>query len=130
MFINLHVGERYKRKLLPGDTITNYCYIFPLFSCYKQLQRYNNSKGSKLVKPQNYVVYIIYNHQALSSALASLRCHSPGPSGYKFHRPLDFEVNLYITCQNMSRDMHNNGIIGYKNNPGIIEVKSTIYSIL
>ena len=33
-----------------------------------------------------------YNLQALSSALASLGRYSPGPSGYKFRRPLGFEV--------------------------------------
>ena len=33
--------------------------------------------------------YVIHNLQALSSALG---CHSPGPSGYKFRRPLCFEV--------------------------------------
>ena len=47
---------------------------------------------SKLIKPQNLRVYEIYNPQALSSALASLGRHSPGPSGYKFRRPLGFEV--------------------------------------
>ena len=43
-------------------------------------------------KPQNLRVYITYNPQALSSALASLGCHSTGPLGYQFRRPLGFEV--------------------------------------
>ena len=47
-----------------------------------------------LVKPQNLRVYVIYNPQALSSTLALLGHHSPGPSGYKFRRPLRF--NLYL----------------------------------
>ena len=47
---------------------------------------------SKLVKLQNLRVHVILNPQALSSALALLGHHSTRPSGYKFHRPLGFEV--------------------------------------
>ena len=47
---------------------------------------------SKKVRLQKLKDYEIYNPQALSSTLVSLGCHSPGPSGYKFRRPLAFEV--------------------------------------
>ena len=47
---------------------------------------------SKKVRLQKLGDYEIYNPQALSSALALLGRHSPGPSGYKFHRPVAFEV--------------------------------------
>ena len=47
---------------------------------------------SKKVKLQNLGDYKIYNPQALSSSLALLGCHSPGPSGYKFRRSPAFEV--------------------------------------
>ena len=36
---NLATSER---KCLPHDTTTNFCYLFWLFCCYKQLQRYSN----------------------------------------------------------------------------------------
>ena len=56
-------------SMFPGDDVTTNCeYIFPVFcNLYPQ---------------------------ALSSALALLGCHSSGPSGYKFRRPLGFEVQL------------------------------------
>ena len=47
---------------------------------------------SKKVRLQKLGDYEIYNPWALSSALASLGCHSPKLSSYKFHRPLAFEV--------------------------------------
>ena len=47
---------------------------------------------SKKVRLQNLGDYEIYNPQALSSALTSLRDPSPESSGYKFHRSLAFEV--------------------------------------
>ena len=46
----------------------------------------------KKARLQNPGDYEIYNPQALSSALAFLECHSPGPLGYKFHRSVAFEV--------------------------------------
>ena len=51
-----------------------------------------NKLESKKVRLQNLGDYEIYNPQALSSAVTSLGCHNPGPSGYKFRRPLAFEV--------------------------------------
>ena len=49
-------------------------------------------KDLKMLRLQNTGDYVIYNPQALSSALASLGHHNPGPLGYKFRRPLRFEV--------------------------------------
>ena len=38
-------------------------------------------KGLNWLNLKTYVVYVIYNPQALSSALATLGRYSPGPSG-------------------------------------------------
>ena len=35
-------SEHLISKCLAGNGTTNYCYIFSLFSCYKQLQRYES----------------------------------------------------------------------------------------
>ena len=62
-----------------GDVTTNYCYIFTMFCCYKQLQRYQ----SKEVRLQNIGTAKFTTFRPFSSALALLGHHSPGASGNK-----------------------------------------------
>ena len=71
----------------------NFCYIFLLSTCYRQLKGIVTRLWSK-VRLQNTGIYRIYNPQALGCAIASLRCHIPGPFGYKFSKSLCFEVYL------------------------------------
>ena len=85
------------KLLLPGAVTTNCYYIFLPSTCHRQLQRYNNQSIVLKVRLQNTWIYRIYNPQALSSTLASLRHYSPGPLGYKFCRSLCSESNYYIT---------------------------------
>ena len=63
-------------------------FIAYFFGCYQQLQRYNNSKKLHC-KAQGSMEFITLRPLALILYYSPL---SPGPSGYKVHRPLGFEV--------------------------------------
>ena len=85
-------GSSYQVMLLLITTTSSQCFGVTS-SCKGTITKLE----SKNVRLQNLENYEIYNCQAVSSALTLLRCHSPGPSGYKFHRPLAFEVsNHYV----------------------------------
>ena len=53
---------------------------------------------SKIVGLQNTGSHEIYNPQGLDSTFVLLKHPSPGPSGYKFHRSLYFEVKVSMSC--------------------------------
>ena len=48
---------------------------------YKYIKRLVKTTFKYRLNLKTYVVYVIYNPQALSSALATLGRYSPGPSG-------------------------------------------------
>ena len=58
------------------------------------------SLQSRKVRLQNTGIYEIYNPQALSNTLTSLRRHSPGPSGYNSVNPCVLKSNYYVKIYN------------------------------